>query len=131
MKTISEEIKEVFLLGSGRVIEIERDGYCFYLSHQHNELFCAIPFDGDIRIYEEFIGFFMEDNYINVSGVPIKGLCLRAKDSIDINKYAQIAADFVDKDNRTAILKDPFSWIDGWKTIFGDSIKDKKVYDVQ
>ena len=130
MKTISEEIKEVFLLGSGRVIEIERDGYCFYLSHQHNELFCAIPFDGDIRIYEEFIGFFMEDNYINVSGVPIKGLCLRAKDSIDINKYAQIAADFVDKDNRTAILKDPFSWIDGWKTIFGDSIKDKKVYDV-
>ena len=62
--------------------------------------------------------------------MDIKVLYLYMVETGDIKKFAYIAAEFIDLENRENLLSNPYSWIDAWNEMFGNSKKKYMISDV-
>lgn len=124
------QIKKMPFMLNGTVLEINNAAGSGYLYKSRLEYSIAIPFEYEKDIIEEFVGISLSTNYLNYNNTSFKVLYLHASNTIDIEKFAYVGAHFLSNKNREIILNNPYNWVDEWKEIFGDSIKNKMVYDV-
>lgn len=124
------QIKKMPFMLNGTVLEINNEAGSGYLYKSQLEYSIAIPFEYEKDIIEEFVGISLSTNYLNYNNTSFKVLYLHARNTIDIEKFAYVGAHFLSDKNREIILNNPYNWVDEWKEIFGDSIKNKMVYDV-
>lgn len=130
MNKIEETIKKVFLMSNGTLMPITLENLTSYLAKNNTSCSVAIPFTHKKQIFEEFVGMDVSTSYANFDDESIPVLVLKAPNTVDIDKFIMIAADFIRFENRESLNNDPYDWIDKWRKIFGDSIKKKMVYDV-
>lgn len=130
MNNLEKEILKVFLMKESTMMSLNDDGCISYLARGHNTFAIAIPFNLEIDINQDFVGMKLSKSFINYDNNSISSLCLTAYDTVDPKKFALIAADFANSQNRRVLLTNPFEWIDRWRVLFGDSLKKKMVYDV-
>ena len=124
------QIKKIKFMSNDTVFEIYDKEKIGYLCKKKNDYSIAIPFENNIDVSEEFVGIKVLTNFLNYNNNHLRVLYLNAVASIDIDKFAYVGADFLDEKNRDLILNDPYRWVDDWKKIFGNSIKEKMIYDV-
>ena len=67
---------------------------------------------------------------LNVNDNSFKVLYLFMNDTGDLKKFSFIGAEFIDVNNRSSLLSNPYIWVDTWKEKFGDSKKKYMITDV-
>ena len=130
MSNFGKKVSEVFMMKTGYIMEINEDGCTSYLHKGDSVVSISIPFESNEQIIQKFVGITVYTSHVNFGKVSLPCLCLSASDKVDIEKFSLIAEDFGGSKNRKAIEASPYEWIDKWRTLLGDSIKEKKVYDV-
>ena len=129
MNKIESEILKLSLMAPNTVMKIDIKEANGYLFKGVEEFAIAIPYDVDNQISEDFVGISLATNYLNFDNQSFKVLYLHSTSDIDLEKFCYIGAEFINLSNRATIIDDPFKWVDEWKNIFGDSKKNKMIYD--
>ena len=124
-----DEIFKISLIKPNSVVKLESNNLDGYMLKNNDEYAVAIPFDYSIDIHEEFVGMALSTNYLNFDNQSIKVLYLHASINVDLDKFCYVASEFTEIKNREKIIANPRNWVDDWKNIFGDSIKNKRIYD--
>ena len=96
------------------------------LYKEPNEFGVAFNFNDDRDILDKFVNIVLETKYIGGQKI----LYLHSKKKIDLNKFALIAGNFLEPDNREYILNNPYDWCEEWKNIFGNSKKTMLISDL-
>lgn len=130
MNKLEEKILNVFLMTENTMMEINDNNCISYLAKGFNSYSIAIPYNLDLEVSQDFVGMKISILYTNYDNNSIRSICLTADHSVDPAKFALVAADFASSDNRRILLTNPYEWVDKWRSIFGDSLKKKMVYDV-
>ena len=125
-----ERLNEIKIYGLNIATQIDDDLNNGLIIRLENSYGVALPYDSNTPIYYEFVGVKVETQLINYKDLSINALFLSADNSIRIEQFVYIAQSFLDKDNRDKVLSKTFEWIEEWKNIFGNSIKNYMVYDV-
>lgn len=125
-----ERLNEIKIYGLNTATQIDDDLNNGLIIRLENSYGVALPYDSNTPIYYEFVGVKVETQLINYKDLSINALFLSADNSIRIEQFVYIAQSFLDKDNRDKVLSKTFEWIEEWKNIFGNSIKNYMVYDV-
>ena len=129
-KPLNNKLRDLFILDEGKALKRDHDNLVFYLALIDSYFHVGIPYN-EKKLDEKFVGTKVKTETINYDGTGVECISIVAKkDSVDKEQLLLIAEDFVSKAKRKAILEDPYSWIDSWRTFFGDSIKKKMIYDV-
>ena len=128
---LREKIHDILYMKPQSVLPIiDKKNTVGYLCKNYDKFLIAIDCDYSEPLLEEFVGVKICTNYLNMNGETRKVLCMECDDTIDFDKFVSIGANFLDLKNRKKILKNPYSWIDEWKKIFGNHIKNSMIYDV-
>lgn len=130
MNKAEENIRKVFLMKNDTLLTFEEDEFLSFIGKNSFSYTIAIPFKTDKPIHEEFVGFEVETSFANFGNESIPVLALIAPLSINVENLITISTDFIKSENRDYILKNPYDWIDNWKSLFGDSLKKKMIFDV-
>lgn len=128
-KPLSKQLSYIFDLEERKAYKILLDDLATYILKINGMYYVGIPFNKH-KVNEKFVGMQIKTEMLVYDNVSINCLCLIAGDNIDYDKFMLISEDFAKTSNRALILKDPYSWIDKWRTLFGDSLSNKKIYDV-
>lgn len=108
----------------------EGEAIC-YLNKTSSCYRVAVPTNFAKEIKEKFVGIEIYNTFVNLpnkEAIPV--LVLQSPYTVDVKTFLLVASDFIDKENREVILNTPYEWIDKWKEIFGNSIRNKMVFDV-
>ena len=128
-ETLIKKLSYIFDLKEKTAYLILFDDLSTYLLRVNGMYYICIPFNKR-SINEKFVGFHIKTEIINYNGSNIDCLCIVANQESDPDKLMLIAEDFAKSQNRKQITKNPYDWIDKWRTIFGDSLSKKMIYDV-
>ena len=124
-----KKLNYIFDLEEKKAYQIIVDDLTTYILRVNGLFYICIPFNKR-NVNEKFVGFQIKTEIINYNGDSIECLCVIANPDSDPDKLMLIAEDFANSQNRKQITSDPYDWIDKWRTIFGDSLSKKMVYDV-
>lgn len=111
---------------SSVVIPSLPEDYPAILYKEPNEYGVAFNFDDERDIKNKFVNVILESKYIGQQKI----LYLHSKNIIEIEKFALIAENFLDPNNRQYILNNPYDWCDEWKNIFGNAKKKPLISDL-
>ena len=128
-ETLIKKLSFIFDLSEKMAYQIIFDDLTTYLLRANGMYYIGIPFNKR-NINERFVGFNIKTEIINYNGSSVECLCIVANPESDPDKLMLIAEDFAKSQNRKQITNDPYDWIDKWRTIFGDSLSKKMIYDV-
>lgn len=124
------EIYKLSLMKVNMVIPIHQLEDVVYLHRSVSGYAIAIPFSDERNFDESFVGITLRTDFLNYNGESFKVLYLNMIDTGDLKKFAYIGAEFIDLNNRQSLLANPYSWVDTWKEMFGDSKKKFLITDV-
>ena len=127
---IMSEFAKLFLMGENKIYPFIIGGQECYLAKTIDTYGIAIPYNGEKKIYDTFVGMELLSSFVIFDKKEIPVLALRAPKTVSIDNFSLIAEDFISPNNRSFILNDPYDWVEKWKEIFGNSIKNKMVYDI-
>ena len=130
MDKLVDEILKLSLMKVNQVIPIYQGEDVVYLNRSVSGYAIAIPFNDDRNFDESFVGITLSTNMLNYEDKSFKVLFLNMIDTGDLKKFSYIGADFIDIKNRESLLNNPYSWVDIWKEMFGDSKKKYMITDV-
>ena len=130
MEELINEILKLSVMKVNQVYPIKQGDDIVYLNRSVSGFAIAIPFL-DERVFDEnFVGITLSTNILNYNGESFKVLYLNMIDTGDLKKFSYIGAEFIDINNRASLLSNPYSWVDTWKEMFGDSKKKYMITDV-
>ena len=127
---LDNEILKLVLMKKGSVVPVRQGDDVTYLCRDVNGYAVAIPYNDEKVLNESFVGITLSTNMLNVEDKSFKVLYLYMVETGDIKKFAYIAAEFIDLENRENLLSNPYSWIDAWNEMFGNSKKKYMISDV-
>ena len=127
---LSSEILKLAIMKAGTVMPIKQGEDITYLCRSTSGYAVAIPFDDERVLNEPFVGITLLTNMLNYEDKSFKVLYLNMLDTGDLKKFSYIAAEFIDINNRESILHNPYSWVDVWNEMFGNSKKKYMISDV-
>ena len=127
---LSSEILKLAIMKAGTVMPIKQGDDVTYLCRSKSGYAVAIPFDDERVLNEPFVGITLLTNILNYEDKSFKVLYLNMLDTGDLKKFSYIAAEFIDINNRESILHNPYSWVDAWNEMFGNSKKKYMISDV-
>ena len=127
---LDNEILKLVLMKKGSVVPVRQRDDVTYLCRAVNGYAVAIPYTDEKVLTESFVGITLSTNMLNVEDKSFKVLYLYMVETGDIKKFAYIAAEFIDLENRENLLSNPYSWIDAWNEMFGNSKKKYMISDV-
>lgn len=127
---LSNEILKLSIMKAGNVLPIMQKDDITYLCRSTSGYAVAIPFNDDRVLSESFVGITLSTNMLNYEDKSFKVLYLYMIDTGDLKKFSYIAAEFIDINNRDSIIKNPYSWVDTWNEMFGNSKKKYLISDV-
>lgn len=130
MTDLVNEILKLSLMKANQVLPIYQDEDVVYLSRSVSGYAIAIPFDDERCFDESFVGITLSTSMLNYDNKSFKVLYLNMIDTGDLKKFSYIGAEFIDIDNRTSLINNPYLWVDTWKEMFGDSKKKYMITDV-
>lgn len=130
MNNLVSEISKLLLMSPNTIYPVYQKEDVVYLSKGVGSYSIAIPFETEQIINESFVGIDLKTSFLNFNDKNIRVLYLTMSENGDIEKFSYIGAEFIDIKNRANLLKDPYSWIDAWKQIFGDAKKKYLISDV-
>ena len=128
--SLENEILKLSLMKKGSVISIKQGDDTTYLCRDISGYAVAIPYEDDRDINESFVGITLSTNILNVENKSFRVLYLYMLDTGDLKKFSYIASEFIDIANREPLLHNPYSWIDAWSEMFGNSKKKYMISDV-
>lgn len=118
------------LMKAGSVNEIYQGDDVVYLNRSLSGYAIAIPFNDERTYNETFVGISLSTNMLNVNNESFKVLYLFMNETGDLKKFSYIGAEFIDINNRSSLLSNPYVWVDSWREMFGDSKKKYLITDV-
>jgi hypothetical protein len=127
---LQEKIKQLSIMTPGTVSHISTPTAEGYICRGTGDYSVAIPYDFDKPFYKTFVGITIRTSFLNLVDKSIKVLYLNAKLTVDLSKFSYICTQFLDLEERKAILSDPAQWADDWNEIFGNSVRKMMVFDV-
>lgn len=130
MNNLVNEIYKLSIMKVNSVYPITQGDDTVYLNRSNTGYAIAIPFDDDRIFNETFVGIGLSTNMLNYKDQSFKVLYLFMNDTGDLKKFAHIGSEFIDIENRSSLLSNPYIWVDSWKEMFGDSKKKYLVSDV-
>lgn len=130
MSNLINKVQQLSLMKKNTVLPIYQGDDVTYLCRTVSGYAVAIPFNDERDFEETFVGITLSTNILNVGSESFKVLYLNMIDTGDLKKFSYIGAEFISIENRQSILDKPFSWVDEWKNLFGDSVKKMLVTDV-
>lgn len=130
MEELIDEILKLSLMSVNQVYPIKQGEDEVYLNRSIRGYAIAIPFDDERDFDESFVGITLSTNILNYNGKSIKVLYLNMNETGDLMKFSYIGSEFIDINNRRSLLLNPYSWVDSWKDMFGDSKKKYMITDV-
>ena len=130
MEELINEILKLSLMKTNQVVPIYQGADVVYLNRSVSGYAIAIPFDDERNFDESFVGITLSTDDLNYDGKKFKVLYLNMIDTGDLKKFSYIGAEFIDIKNRDSLLVNPYSWVDTWKEMFGDSKKKYMITDV-
>lgn len=130
MENLIYEIQKLALMKIGSVYPIYQGEDVVYLNRSNSGYAIAIPFNDERVFNETFVGISLSTNVLNVNDSSFKVLYLFMNDTGDLKKFSFIGAEFIDINNRSSLLSNPYVWVDTWKEMFGDSKKKYMITDV-
>lgn len=128
--SLDNEILKLSIMKKGSVVPIYQGNDATYLCRDFDGYAVAIPYDDDKILNESFVGITLSTNILNVEDKSFKVLYLYMVETGDLKKFAYIASEFIDLENRENLLHNPYSWIDAWNEMFGNSKKKYMISDV-
>ena len=128
--SLDNEILKLSIMKKGSVVPIYQGNDATYLCRDFDGYAVAIPYDDDKILNESFVGIILSTNILNVEDKSFKVLYLYMVETGDLKKFAYIASEFIDLENRENLLHNPYSWIDAWNEMFGNSKKKYMISDV-
>lgn len=128
--SLDNEILKLSLMKKGSVVPVCQGNDVTYLCRDFDGYAVAIPYDDDKVLNESFVGITLSTNTLNVDDKSFKVLYLYMVETGDLKKFAYIASEFIDLENRDNLLHNPYSWIDAWNEMFGNSKKKYMISDV-
>ena len=90
----------------------------------------AIECDDNVIIDESFNMIKIKSLTFNIDGDIKKVIYLYVKNQPATDVFGILASSFLDLTRREEIKKNPFEWFDDWRTMVGETKKNKMVYDV-
>ena len=130
MENLIYEIQKLALMKIGSVYPVYQGEDVVYLNRSNSGYAIAIPFNDERTFNETFVGISLSTNMLNVNDNSFKVLYLFMNDTGDLKKFSFIGAEFIDVNNRSSLLSNPYIWVDTWKEMFGDSKKKYMITDV-
>lgn len=130
MENLIFEIQKLALMKIGSVYPVRQGEDIVYLNRSNSGYAIAIPFEDERTFNENFVGISLSTNILNVNEKSFKVLYLFMNDTGDLKKFSFIGAEFIDINNRSSLLSNPYVWVDTWKEMFGDSKKKYMITDV-
>lgn len=130
MENLIFEIQKLSLMKIGSVYPVRQGEDIVYLNRSNSGYAIAIPFEDERTFNENFVGISLSTNILNVNEKSFKVLYLFMNDTGDLKKFSFIGAEFIDINNRSSLLSNPYVWVDTWKEMFGDSKKKYMITDV-
>lgn len=127
---LSNEILKLAIMNAGTVLPVKQGEDITYLCRSTSGYAVAIPFNDERDFNEPFVGITLLTNTLNYEDKSFKVLYLNMLDTGDLKKFSYIAAEFIDINNRKSILNNPYSWVDAWNEMFGNSKKKYTISDV-
>ncbi len=128
--SLDNEILKLSIMKKGSVVPIYQGNDTTYLCRDLDGYAVAIPYNDDKILNESFVGITLSTNILNVEDKSFKVLYLYMVETGDLKKFAYIASEFIDLENRENLLHNPYSWIDAWNEMFGNSKKKYMISDV-
>ena len=128
-KSLNKQLSYIFDLDERKAYKILQDDLATYILKINGMYYVGIPFNKH-KVNERFVGIQIKTEMLVYDNMSVNCLCLIASENVDYDKFMLISEDFAKASNRAQILKEPYSWVDKWRTLFGDSLSNKKVYDV-
>lgn len=121
-------LKEIFLelnTGTKRSVNIEKcqDSYAFKNTKEYG---VYLKYDGEVFIDEKFNSIKLYSASVEERNV----LILSCNNFNLMSTFLNIVYDFINIDNRSGILRNPYIWFENWKEIIGNYKKDLMVYDI-
>lgn len=121
-------LKEIFLelnTGTKRSVNIEQcqDSYAFKNTKEYG---VYLKYDGEVLIDEKFNSIKLYSASVEERNV----LILSCNNFNLMGTFLNIAYDFINIDNRSDILKNPYVWFERWKETIGNYKKELMVYDI-
>ena len=130
MNDLSQEILKLSIMKANQVYPIYQGEDVVYLNRSVSGYAIAIPFKDERDFDESFVGITLSTNLLNYNNESFKVLYLNMQDTGDLEKFSYIGAEFIDIKNRNSLINNPYSWVDTWKEMFGDSKKKYIITDV-
>lgn len=128
--SLDNEILKLSIMKKGSVVPVCQGDDVTYLCRDFDGYAVAIPYDDDKVLNESFVGITLSTNTLNIEEKSFKVLYLYMVETGDLKKFAYIASEFIDLENRDNLLHNPYSWIDAWNEMFGNSKKKYMISDV-
>lgn len=128
--SLDNEILKLSIMKKGSVVPVCQGDDVTYLCRDFDGYAVAIPYDDDKVLNESFVGITLSTNTLNIEDKSFKVLYLYMVETGDLKKFAYIASEFIDLENRDNLLHNPYSWIDAWNEMFGNSKKKYMISDV-
>ena len=125
---MTNRLKEIFLelnMGTKRSINIKQcnDSYAFRNTKEYG---VYLKYDGEVLIDEKFNSIRLYTASVEERNV----LILSCNKFNLMSTFQNIAYDFIDIDNRSDILKNPYIWFERWKETIGNYKKELMAYDI-
>ncbi|EES47859.1 PD-(D/E)XK motif protein [Clostridium botulinum] len=133
---ILDEIREYFASTKRGVREIENvpKQFSALVIRMNGEYGVAVPFDKEKDIYETFANAKLYSKEICIDGIIRKYLILSCFIEIARNEFATLCVQFIgpgeNGEDRRRLLNNPIEWWKRWKELLGNSIYDKKAYNI-
>lgn len=131
-----DEIREYFASTKRGVREIESLPAQFQgvVIRINGEYGVAVPFDEEKDISEKFANARLYSKEMCIDGIIKKYLILSCFIENVRNEFATLCAQFIDPgengEARNQLLNNPIEWWNNWKELLGNSIYDKKAYNI-
>mgnify|MGYP000911242697 FL=1 len=131
-----DEIREYFASvkwGARELRNLSRE-YPGYVIRTSDGYGVAVPYNSNKAVSERFSNCKIQNKVMAVDGKEDMYLILSCNLSSLRYEFAAVCAQFVEPgengDNRRKIVNNPTEWWAQWKTLLGNSISEKKPYDV-
>ncbi|WP_236897758.1 PD-(D/E)XK motif protein [Clostridium beijerinckii] len=133
---ILDEIREYFASTKRGVREIENvpkqfPGLAIRINGEYG---VAVPFDNKKDINEKFANARLYSKEMCIDGIIKKYLILSCFLENVRNEFATLCAQFINPgengEDRNKLLNNPIEWWSHWKELLGNSIYDKKAYNI-
>ena len=135
--TLVEEIRDAFASKAVgfRLLENLDSNYPAYAMRVDGSFGVAIPYDNALVIAEHFSGAQLHSRKRILDGFEEKTYLELTSNIEDLrNEFASLCGQFVTPGpngvERKALVNDPLTWWGNWRKLLGNSISEKKAYDV-